>query len=516
MKFGENCIYYENWYDSLVKKNKNKEIDLFMYGLYNLKNENDVIKKWKEEHETNIKDVSQLTNNISNYFYDKLCLGVRYFEMLIITKKEKQEGEKDKIKLGGEKKELFCLYAENNIIEINKILQAITVFLIKNKKEKLILSFLQNNDEIKELGNSDIYETVPIQQSTYNTNYNPNLIIEKLDIYMYVYLRNYLKKSKNSEDYNIIYFYNNMERVLDLSMYNYNVDNAQIRSWFFNNLPFLLSTSVLTNRNEQENEQGNEQGNDKKKKYLMLPGRGNNNSNNTKLSQEHHIALFRLNSMTNDTLVKSVSKIIIKKKLPNILLNQYNQEMFNNCYTFVNADYSLSGKSDNDANNTDLKYNCVRYYIKYLNKNYKNLTLNNLPYYDPNINKNKQFIGHNNLSLTEYVMDIPKDMHLKKSPFIFTNLKINYLSEEFFKQEKNNKFNNLLINNSFNNENLFFVVKIKNEQNINNILSYIHHKRNNKKKSVDCGKCLINILTTNYSVDIFFQILKINIERVMG
>ncbi|CRH01173.1 conserved Plasmodium protein, unknown function [Plasmodium relictum] len=445
-------IYFYKWIEILEQISKNKETNLFIFGLYSMERKKNI-----ENKEFHYEQLEKNNSNSDGIIYKKLCLGIRYIELIILKNKNKWD---DEIEINEEKKEMNCLYEGRYFYNISDILQEISVF-IKNKQEKIILSFLESNDDDDEKINAENKNV---------TYYN----IEKLDIYIYLYLRKYLNYLNNEKNYKILYFYNSKERIINLSKYDFDIDNFKIRNWVFNNISLLLPSKII-----QENEQKENRHN-----FLSVDSA----KSSLKLSHKHHLSLFRLNSITEEETSNLTSKILVNRKLPNILVHddkEYNK---------------FSEKSDNYALDNPSKNNCILYYLEYSNNEYKNATFHKLSAYDINLNVNQNFIGYNNMPLTEYIIDRPKKLKLQNSPFIYTNKKLIYLYEYSYKSQLLDKID----------DNYYYVLKIEKE-NIEDVLVHIHNNINIKN-----NKNFISILTTNCYIDHVFTIIKFNLKCIMN
>ncbi|ETW47642.1 hypothetical protein PFMALIP_04333 [Plasmodium falciparum MaliPS096_E11] len=490
----ENIIPFCNYISEISEKcDCNEEKNMYLYGTYN-----GCTKKSSIEKNT-IVDVCNI--------YERLYCGSRFFELIILTNEKKCM---EKITCNDEKTDIFCLFEGEKIYEICSILQEIAVFLKKDKKkEKIILSFIEYN-------NID-------EMNTYN--------VHILDIYIYLYLRNYLKHTSNTEDenYNILYFYNEKERILNMEKYNYDINHFDIRNWLFNNMSFYLPSKRIDDKcddnNNKSGHNNNKSGhNNNKSGHNNNKSDDNKNNNNNlltvnkylnvqntskNLSQSHNLSLFRLNSMVDNQTTKLSSKICINKKLPNILINK------NDNKNYVCNKQNCTSSIINSSTNVE-RENSVCYYLKCCTHENGNIfTLHQKQIYDNNFNIYKKFIGHNNIPHIQYIIDIPKELILDNSPFIFTNKKLEYLDTNILNDECAAN----IPHNQLSSYNFYYVIKIQDEnkeklitdkviQNIDNNLTYIH-----KLLKQNYNHNIISIVTQNFHVTYVFTVLKFNLQK---
>ncbi|SBS86207.1 conserved Plasmodium protein, unknown function [Plasmodium ovale curtisi] len=459
----EEKVYFEKWVGDITRRKKDIEVSLLLPGLYSEGNEGSN-KKEEVFKRGDLKEGkgSTPTLNNGNAIYERLCSGIRFFEIIIPNS---QEDKNDKIALSEEKKELLCLCGEKCAYTISEMLQQISIFFVNNKREKVILSFLQNGDSSP---NGD-----------YPNNSITELNMHKLDIYIYLYLRKCLKRFERDENYNVLYFFDNKERILNTCKYGFNVDHFEIREWVFNNMSFLLpSTRVEEEKEEQYTGVERDIGVSKNPHLTVSSCR--RKSPNLILSQQHQVSLFRLNSMINNENMKLPSKIVINKKLPNILLGQENERSNDNSYK-PGENYPFCGDSRENENTHQTESEDMQ----------------------ANSGTNCRFIGHGKLALTEYVIDVRKEMTLRRSPFAFTKKELKYLSERSGEME-------FISDQQSSNENYFYVVKIE-KGDIENVASHIYgHVK--KKKITN----FVSILTNKFSSNAVFSIIKINLQYVLG
>ncbi|SOV81171.1 conserved Plasmodium protein, unknown function [Plasmodium sp. gorilla clade G3] len=468
----EDIIPFCNYISEVSEKcDCNEEKNVYLYGTYN-----GCTKKKSIE-----KNIIVDTCNI----YERLYCGSRFFELIILTSEKECIEE---ITCNDEKEDIFCLFEGDKIYEICSILQEIAVFLKNDKKkEKIILSFIEYN-------NID-------EMNTYN--------IHILDIYIYLYLRNYLKHTCNEQDenYNILYFYNGKERILNMEKYNYDINHFDIRNWLFNNMSFFLPSKRIDNKCDDKNNKSDDKNNNNNlltvNKYLNVQNTSQN------LSQSHNLSLFRLNSMVDNQTTKLSSKISINKKLPNILINENDNKNY-----VCNKENCISSIINSSTNIE--RENAVCYYLKCCTyENVNVFTLHQKQIYDNNYNMYKKFIGHNNIPLIQYIIDIPKALILDNSPFIFTNNKLEYLDTNILNDECAGN----IPHNPLSSYNFYYVIKIQDEpkeklktdkviQNIDNYLTYIH-----KLLKQNYNTNIISIVTQNFHITYVFTVLKFNLQK---
>ncbi|KYN94669.1 hypothetical protein PRSY57_1321600 [Plasmodium reichenowi] len=475
----ENIIPFCNYISEITEKcDCNEEKNMYLYGTYN-----GCTKKSSIEKNT-IVDACNI--------YERLYCGSRFFELIILTNEKRCM---EKITCNDEKTDIFCLFEGEKIYEICSILQEIAVFLNKDKKkEKIILSFIEYNniDEV----------------NTYN--------VHILDIYIYLYLRNYLKHTCSTEDenYNILYFYNEKERILNMEKYNYDINHFDIRNWLFNNMSFFLPSKRIDDKfddhNNNKSDDHNNNNNNNNNNLLTVNKYLNVQNTSKNLSQPHNLSLFRLNSMVDNQTTKLSSKICINKELPNILINKNDN---NNNYVCNKENYTSS--IINSSTNVE-RENSVCHYLKCCTHENGNIfTLHQKQIYDNNFNIYKKFIGHNNIPLIQYIIDIPKELILDNSPFIFTNKKLEYLDTNILNDECAAN----IPHNQLSSYNFYYVIKIQDEkkeklitdkviQNIDNNLTYIH-----KLLKQNYNHNIISIVTQNFHVTYVFTVLKFNLQK---
>ncbi|SBT78196.1 conserved Plasmodium protein, unknown function [Plasmodium ovale] len=494
----EEKVYFEKWVGDIARRKKDIEVGFLLPGLYSEGNEGNNKKEavFKRGDLKEDKGSTPTLNN-GNVIYEKLCSGIRFFEIIIPNSREDKN---EKIALNEEKKELLCFCGEKCFYTISEMLQQVSIFFVNNKREKVILSFLQNGD------------TSP--NGDYPDNSITELNMHKLDVYIYLYLRKCLKRFERDENYNVLYFFDNKERILNTCKYGFNVDHFEIREWVFNNMSFLLpSTRVEEEKGEQYTEVERHVGVRKNPHLTVSSCR--RKSPNLILSQQHQVSLFRLNSMINNENMKLPSKIVINKKLPNILLGQENEKSNYNS-DIPGENYPFCGEYSKNCN-------CVRYYLTYPSGDCARSTLHAVPSRDPNLGSrenenmhqtesedmqansgiNCRFIGHGKLALTEYVIDVPKEMTLRSSPFAFTKKELKYLPERSGEME-------FISDQQGSNDNYFYVVKIE-KGDIESVVSHIYgHVK--KKKFTN----FVSILTNKFSSNAVFSIIKINLQSVLG
>ncbi|GAW82337.1 hypothetical protein, conserved [Plasmodium gonderi] len=497
---------------TLFRRRKENESILFIHGIYNREDEEKFNKKDKPGHaEASEKESGQaraeapeqncITSCENNgTIYERLCLGIRYFEMIIL---QKDEARKEK------KQELLCLCGDNCLYKITDILEEISVFFLKNKKEKVFLSFMQ-------------YETNA--ENGYG-NTDQHRVEELIDVYMYLYLRKKLKQHRGDSNYQILYFYNERERIINLEQYNFDIDHFEIRNWIFNNMAFMFPSKKVhmgeenpdicnsnlhylkkhwnvTSEEEKENIHipcDNETIKKKKKKR---------DENLLHLSQQHNISLFRLNSMRDNENLNLSSKITIIRRLPNILLDKNHSGEIPLC----KAGNSKSIPVNTIAHISEDGYsrnNTVRHYMKCKNDNCKNVTVHWMDAYDVNLNSRKKFIGSNNLSLTEYVIDVPKQGKIQNSPFVFSKNKLVYLHDwkKLYKNEYKKKYY------KYAKDSKYYVVKVQNgeeteELNKQSMHTFLMHFL--ASEDVKMGSTWICILTPNCTIRDVFNTVKFN------
>ncbi|KYN97026.1 hypothetical protein PGSY75_1322600 [Plasmodium gaboni] len=480
----EKIIPFFNYISEVSEKcTCNEEKNVYLYGTYNGCTSRSFIEE----------NIIVDTCNI----YERLYCGSRFFELIILTS---EKVNMEKITCDDKKKDIFCLFEGEKIYDICSILQEIAVFLKndkkkeKKKKEKIILSFIEYN-------NKD-------EMNTYN--------IHILDIYIYLYLRNYLKQTYSIEDenYNILYFYNEKERILNIEKYNYDINHFDIRNWLFNNMSFFLPSKRIDDKSDDKinnkiNNINNNNNNNNNNNLLTVDKYLNVQNKSKNLSQSHNLSLFRLNSMVDNQTNKLSSKISINKKLPNILINE------NDNKNYICNEENCISSIINSSTNIE-RENAICYYLKCCTyENVNVFTLHQKHIYDNNFNIYKKFIGHNNIPLIQYIIDIPKELILDNSPFIFTNKKLKYLDTNIL----NDQCSGINTHNTLSSYNFYYVIKIQDEkkektntnqviQNIDNNLIYIH-----KLLKQNYNNNIISIVTQNFHVTYVFTVLKFNLQK---
>ncbi|SBT80193.1 conserved Plasmodium protein, unknown function [Plasmodium malariae] len=584
----EEIVYFYQWVEALTNKSKKKDISFFIHGLYNVIYEegNEEEQELTSEHLKEKKNSSlHLPISSCSYtIYEKLCSGIRYFEMVIQQNGKRGDEEMD---LNISNKELSCLCGERNLYLISDLLQQISVFCMKNKNEMIILSFLQHgggserdkergtensreNDNNKNRKGSNIGKT---QEDDPAGNSPTTLIMQALDIYIYLYLRDYLKYSEKEENYNVLYFYNDKERIINLSKYNFNIDHFDIREWVFNNMSLLLPSKRIEEVEADEvyaqkwQETNTISPVDRIKKrggpsILSSVGRTQERGANTlslprntqerggeiilsdgytqeksssNLSQHHHLSLFRLNSMTSEKTQKSSCKIEINKKLPNIILGNHtkgvsanfiNTSAENNNNLYINGHNNttvyINGPNNNSGNINDSNKNGSNYYNKHRHSpderppNSNNSTLHYLKY----SNEDYDRATLHTLSTYDCNLNACKQFighyNLSLTSYVVDVSKkmVLHNSPFIFTKKKlkylpEQSYKKEFAHISKNND-CYYVVKIEKED-IQNVLSYIH-------KNIDKKICanFVSVLTANLSVSNIFKIVRINLKRAMN
>ncbi|GAB67836.1 hypothetical protein PCYB_124020, partial [Plasmodium cynomolgi strain B] len=261
-----------------------------------------------------------------------------------------------------------------------------------------------------------------------------------LDVYMYLYLRRELKHSEGDENYRVLYFLNDRERFLNLGQYQFDMDHFAIRNW------------------------------------------------------QHHMSLFRLNSMQNDQMSILCSKICIKGKLPNILMT-------------TQGDYELvDSEEEKDwllhCETAYRRTNARRYYIEWERDHHSGGTLHSVDTHDGNLSWSGKFMGSNKLPLTEYVIDVPKQHKLLSSPFTFLKKKLVYLCQEgeWFKGK---------YTRGVDTKNSYYVIKMGRnglkEQTVQSCLAHLPYQL-----SADLGPCWICILSQDFHIRDVFDVICVN------
>ncbi|OTN65375.1 Uncharacterized protein PKNOH_S110076700 [Plasmodium knowlesi] len=386
-KKNQRVVYLQQWMCALSERKKRKEPIRCIYGIYNTTG----------GAKSSGQDAEKCVNNSlpcqsKGIIYERLCLGVRYLEMVVLREWKTEKGKNDLHFACGD----GCIYSAGDFME------EVNVFLLSNKKEKVLLSFLlrpgmgDNNDD-KGHDDADHHDSDNDGDNYPHDQPDNDNVTQLLDIYMYLYLRREVKHSERDENYRVLYFLNDREKFLNLEKYQFDIDHFQIRNWVFNNMSLLLPSGIV-------------HGGEKERSSLLS------------LPQEHHMSLFRLNSMQNDQVPILSSKICIKRKFPNILITR--QE----------GDYEVADSEEKDSIHVDeivyRRTNARRYYIEWEGDHHNGGTLHEVHTHDGNLSSSGKFIGSNNLPLTEYIIDVPRYHKLLNSPFTFLNKKLVYLCEE--------------------------------------------------------------------------------------
>ncbi|CAA9989388.1 conserved Plasmodium protein, unknown function [Plasmodium knowlesi strain H] len=444
-KKNQRVVYLQQWMCALSERKKRKEPIRCIYGIYNTTG----------GAKSSGQDAEKCVNNSlpcqsKGIIYERLCLGVRYLEMVVLREWKTEKGKNDLHFACGD----GCIYSAGDFME------EVNVFLLSNKKEKVLLSFLlrpgmgDNNDD-KGHDDADHHDSDNDGDNYPHDQPDNDNVTQLLDIYMYLYLRREVKHSERDENYRVLYFLNDREKFLNLEKYQFDIDHFQIRNWVFNNMSLLLPSGIVHGGGEVRSSDEGEVRIPDGGETFPLEGKANLHSpqqqctlfpeeeekekaENTltpfvrtpqrerssllSLPQEHHMSLFRLNSMQNDQVPILSSKICIKRKFPNILITR--QE----------GDYEVADSEEKDSIHVDeivyRRTNARRYYIEWEGDHHNGGTLHEVHTHDGNLSSSGKFIGSNNLPLTEYIIDVPRYHKLLNSPFTFLNKKLVYLCEE--------------------------------------------------------------------------------------
>ncbi|ANQ10259.1 Uncharacterized protein PCOAH_00043600 [Plasmodium coatneyi] len=476
----QRVIHLQQWMTTLSERKKWKESILCIHGIYNTTG--------GEKH--NGEDPKKCGNNFppcqtKGIIYERLCLGVRYLEMVVLLNFGMEEGKSDlRFACGG-----GCIYSASDLME------EVGVFFLSNKKERVVLSFLlrggDNNaeDDDKENDNKGNHDKDDEKDDADSAT-------QLLDVYMYLYLRRELKHAEGDENYRVLYFLNDRERFLNLGKYQFDIDHFVIRNWIFNNMSLLLPSRIVHRGEENSEGEGEDKRLDEKGGNVLTPLFGppqREKSTLLSLPQQHHMSLFRLNSMQNDQVPNLSSKVCIKGKFPNILITTQGDDQL--------AD-SKQGDSLLPNENAHRRTNTRRYYIEWEGDHHSGGTLHSVDTHDGNLTWSGKFIGSNNLPLTEYVIDVPRQHKLLSSPFTFLNKKLVYLCQEgeLFKGKDSHRADT---------NTTYYVIKTGRDglkdKTVQSYLAQFAHQF-----SADVGPCWICILAQDFHIKDVFDVICVN------
>ncbi|CAG9473510.1 unnamed protein product [Plasmodium vivax] len=402
---------------ALSERKKGKNSFLFIHGVYNTAGGEQRMGQDPQKCEDD-SPPCQTKGTI----YERLCLGSRYLEM-VLQECQTEEGKIDLRFACGD----GCVYSAGDLLE------EVGVFFLSNKRERVVLSFWQRGDgegegegeggdgEGDNDGDSDgegCDDGDSDGEGCDDGDSDGRHTTHLLDVYIYLYLRRELKHAEGDGNYRALYFLNGRERLLNLRKYQMDVDHFAVRSWVFNNMSLLLPSSVVHSGGGSPDEREN--AGNTLTPFCKPPQRKNNPL--LSLSQQHHMSLFRLNSMQNDQVVTLSSKICLMRKFPNILM------------TTTQGDYQLWDSQERDSllpsESSHRRTNARRYHMKWEGGHDSGGTLHSVETHDGNLNSGGKFIGSKNLRLTEYVVDVPRQYKLVSSPFTFLNKKLVHLCQE--------------------------------------------------------------------------------------
>ncbi|KJP89946.1 hypothetical protein AK88_00402 [Plasmodium fragile] len=398
----QRVVHLQQWMSALSERKKGKGSILYIHGIHNTAGGEELLNR-KDPQKCENNFVSCQTKGI---IYERLCLGVRYLEMVILEQCGTEEGTSD----------LLCACGDGCIYSASDLLEEVAVFFLSNKRERVVLSFLlraggghDDGDNGHEDSDNDDHKTTHL-----------------LDVYMYLYLRRHIKQAEGDEKCRVLYFLNDRERFLNLAKYQHDIDHFAIRNWVFNNMSLLLSSKMVHSGGRSSDGgdtfllEGKDSVNSPRETWRVCPkdeGKETNaltpfcntinRNENTLLSlpQQHHMSLFRLNSMHNDQVPILSSKVCVKKKFPNILIT-------------TQGDYHVADSKETDdsllpSETAYRRNNAKRYYMQRERDHNHGGTLHSLNTHDSNLNWSGKFIGSNNLPLTDWYTSAKRESGLE-------------------------------------------------------------------------------------------------------
>ncbi|EUD69171.1 hypothetical protein C922_00034 [Plasmodium inui San Antonio 1] len=433
----QGVVHLKQWMSSLSERKKGKESILCIHGIRNTTGGEGLSGQDPQKCENNFPPCQA-----KGIIYERLCLGVRYLEMVVLQECKTEEGKSDLYFACGD----GCIYSASDLLE------EVAIFLLGNKRERVVLSFLLRGGGDAQGGHHEDGDKEDDQKEDDDNNEDENddNATQLLDLYMYLYLRREIKHEERDQKYRVLYFLNERERLLNLGKYQFDIDHFAIRNWVFNNMSLLLPSKIVHSGGEEEEEKSPDEGetSPREGEASLCPPRqqwrvcpedeekaGNalnaltplcmdpQRENTTLLSlpQQHHMSLFRLNSMQNEQVPILSSKICLKRKLPNILITT---QGLHDLADSEERDSLLPSETSYRRSNTR------RYCIEWERDHHSDGTLYSVDTYDANLNWSGKFIGSNNLPLMEYVIDVPREHKLVSSPFTFLNKKLVPLCQE--------------------------------------------------------------------------------------